>query len=264
MLSEIKVTEKTVSLWVYSGWNTGSYIKLIGSTFPVVPIGTIVEKLSIKVPEGLHSLAFFCRAEGPHQMGSGKTAYLDSKPHLSASLLLSWKDDGKLFVKDDKNMSAGELAKFNSFVRSDVDIFVVNTEKKIAYVSDLLCHKIVDPAWTYKSVSMEALLEYITKKLTMEQLDERATSEQRAIDGLRDLRDVVDKMSREMSLSVKENDFLKKQRSTAITDYNEIIITLMKSERLYKFLKRLPSKFRPKAFDGFVKAIDLLKKSATT
>lgn len=257
MYSEIKVAEKTAAVHVYSGWGSGPHIKLIGSTFPIVPAGTIVDKLSVKVPDGLQGVAFFCKVEEPRRMGGGKTAYLDHTPRLSASVLLSWEEgNDKLIVKADKDMSASELAKFNSFVRSDADVLVVDSERKIAYVSDLLPRKAVDPAWAYKSVSMEAILEYITKKLTMEQLDERATSEQRARDELRELRDQNRRLE-------ADNNFLKEHRATAVTAHNELIGTLMKAEGLYKFLKRLPVKFRPRAFDGFVEAMDSFNEPAT-
>jgi hypothetical protein len=173
-------------------------------------------------------------------------------------VLLSWEeDDGKLIVKADDNMSAAELAKFNSFVRSDSDILVVNTEHKIAYVSDLLPRKNVDPAWTYKSVSMDAILEYITKKLTMEELDERATSEQRMRDEMLELRG----QNRRLEI---DNDFLEERRSAAVTAHSKLIVALMKSEGLYKFIKRLPAKFRPRVFDGFVEAMNSFKGSVST
>jgi len=256
MYSEIKVAEKTAAVHVYSGWGSGPHIKLIGSTFPIVPAGTIVDKLSVKVPDGLQGITFFCKVEEPRRMGSGKTAYLDHTPQISASVLLSWEDDGKLIVKADEDMSASELGKFNSFVRSDADVLVVDSERKIAYISDLLPRKAVDSAWTYKSVPMEAILEYITKKLTMEQLDGRATSEQQARDELRELRD----QNHVLQNSVGH---LEERRATAVTAHNELIGTLMKSGGLYKFLKRLPAKFRPKAFDGFVEAMDSFNEPAT-
>ncbi len=268
MHAYISVEGRTASVNVQSGWGPGPHIKLIGATFPIVPTGTIVDKLSTKVPEGLHALAFCCRVKGPHCMGSGRMTYLDYNLKVSSSVLLAWEDEGKVLVKADDDMKAPELSRFNSFTRSDADILVIDAERKIAYVSDLLPRKAVDPAWTYKSVSMDAILEYITKKLTMEELDQRATSEQQARDELRELRgqnrvlqDSVDHLTAKANELETDNNFLEERRSTAVTAHNELIGALMKSERLYKFLKRLPVKFRPKAFDGFVEAMDSFNES---
>lgn len=189
MYSEIKVAQKTAVIHVHSGYGSGPYIKLIGSTFPIVPAGTVVDKLSVKVPDGLQGVAFFCKVEEPRRVGSGKTAYLDLTPRLSTSVLLIWEEDDKLIVKADKDMSESELARFNPFVRSYVDLLVVDLDRKIVYVLDLLPRKAVDPMWTYKSISMEAILDYITKRLTLEELDQRANFEQRACDELMQLRD---------------------------------------------------------------------------
>ena len=270
MRADISVEGRTAGVNVHSGWGPGPHVKMIGATFPVVPTGTIVDKLSTKVPEGLHALAFLCRVEGPHRMGSGKTTYLDHNPKISSSVLLAWEDDGKVIVKADDDMKAPELSKFNPFVRSDADILVVDAERKIAYVSDLLPRKAVDPSWTYKSVSMDSILEYITKKLTVEELDQRATSEQQARDELRELRgqnrvlqNSVEHLTAKANGFETDNKFLEERRATAVTAHNELIGTLMRSEGLYKFLKRLPAKFRPKAFVGFVEAMDSFNQSAT-
>lgn len=261
MHSYIQVANKIASVEVSSGFGVG-HIKLTGATFPIVPSGTIVDKLSIRLPEGLHALAFSCRVEGPHRMGSGKMAYLDNTPYISASVLLVWEEDDKLIVKADRNVSAAELAKFNPFTRSDADILVVDTEHKIVYISTPFCGS-VDPEWTYKSVSMKAILKYITKKLTMEQLDERATSEQEARDELRELRDqkcglqnLVDYLTVKVERLETENNLIEKQRAATNTILNGLTGALMKSKGLYKLLKRLPAMFRPKAFDGFVEAMD--------
>jgi hypothetical protein len=241
MHSEIKVADKTVAMILYSGWGPGPHIKLTGATFPVVPAGTIVEKLSFRVPDGLHGLAFFCKVDEPQRKGSGKTAYLDYTPQLSCSVLLSWEEDDKLIVKADKDMATAELARFNPFVRSEADVLVVDTNRKIAYVSNVLPRNAVDPMWMYKSVAMDTILEYITKRLTMQELDQRAASEQQARDELLELRDTVAHL-------VGETDRMTK--------------TLMKSERFYKWLERLPAKWRPKALTGFVEAMESLKRSA--
>lgn len=196
MYSQINVADKTATLKVYSGWGSGPHVKLIGSTYPIVPAGTVVDKLSMKVPDGLHAVAFFCRVDEPRRMGSGKTAYLDRTPCISSSVLLSWEEDGKLIIKADKDISATELAKFNPFVRSDTDILVTDTDHKVAYVSNTLPHSAVDPVWTYKFVSTDAILEYITKKLTLEELNDKATSEQQAYDELQELRDKAAELDR--------------------------------------------------------------------
>lgn len=269
MRAYINVADRTAGVNVHSGWGPGPHVKLIGATFPVVPTGTVVDKLALKVPEGLHALAFFCRVEGPHRMGSGKTTYLDHNPKISSSVLLAWEEDGKLLVKADDDMKAPELSKFNPFVRSDADVLVVDADRKIAYVSDLLPRKAVDPAWTYKSVSVEAILEYITKKLTMEELDQRATSEQQARDELKEAKgnlrvqaNTIDHLTAKVDGLERDNSFLEERRETAVTAHNELIGVLMKSEGLYKFLKRIPAEFRPKMFDGFLEAMDSFNEPA--
>lgn len=238
MYTQIQVADKTASVQVFSGWGSGPYIKLIGATFSVVPVGTIVDKLSIKVPEGLHALAFFCRVAGPHQIGSGKMAYLDHNTKVSSSVLLIWENDGKVFVKADDDMTAQELSRFNSFVRSDTDILVVDAERKIAYISDLLPRKAVDSTWTYKSVSMEAILEYITKKITMEQLDERATSEQWARDELQELQENLAWAEARLAECQKE---LARERAAAE------VAASVETETLRKNLRE----FRKEMFYGF-------------
>ena len=196
-------------------------------------------------------------------MGSGKTAYLDHTPQISASVLLSWEENSKPIVKADKDMSASELAQFNPFVRSDADVLVVDSERTIVYMSDLLPHKAADSAWTYKFVPMKAILEYITKKLTMEQLDERATSEQKARDELSELRGqncvLQGTCDRQKYQSALDN----KHYNNLALAYNELTRALTKSEGLHKLLECLPAKFRPKAFDGFVEAMGSFNRSAT-
>lgn len=261
MYSEIKVAEKTASIRVFSGEGPGPHITLLGATFPVVPAGTIVHKLSVKIPSGLHSLAFLCRVDEPQRKGSRGTAYQDHTPVLSTCLLLCWEDNSKLFVKSDREMTAAELAKFNSFVRSDANILVVDTDRKIAYVSNALPRNTIDSTWTYKVVATGAILEYITKKLTMEELDQRVISEQRARDELRELHGRFNRMYDELGRMHKDNESLDKQLAAAVMSRKELIVSLMESEELYKFLKRIPVGFRPKAFDGFVKVMDSIKQS---
>lgn len=194
MYSQINVEGKVATIHVCSGWGSSGYVKLVGSTFPIVPAGTIVDKLSANVPDGLHATAFYCRVDGPRRMGSGKTAYLDDTPLISNSVLLGWEEDDKSFIRADKDMSAAELARFNSFVRSDTDVLVVDTDRRIVYAPDSMRSNNLDPMWTYKSVSMNTILEYITKKLTLEELDQRATSEQRARDELREIKEELGRM----------------------------------------------------------------------
>lgn len=269
MQSIISVAEKVAFIHVYSGLGEGSHVKLIGATFSVVPIGTVVDKLSIKVPEGLHALAFFCEAKGPHWMGSRKATYLDLNLKLSSKVLLVWEDNGKIIVKADHEMKAPELSRFNPFVCSDTDISVVDADRKIAYVSDLLPRKAVDPAWTYKSVSTNVILEYITKRLTMGELDERATSEQRARDELQELqvenlglRDLVKRLEAKVGELKNEIYSIEGWNKKLDTIHERLTKTLMKSEGFYTFLKFLPVKLRPKAFEGFFEAMGSLDKFA--
>lgn len=258
MYAYINAEGSTVGLRVVSGWGEGQHVKLAGATFSVVPTGTFVERLSIEVPDGLHALAFFCRVEGPHRMGSGPTAYLEHNPKLSSKMLLAWRDDDKVILKADDDLTASELSKFNAFVRSGTDILVVDPERKTAYVSALLPRDAVDPSWTYKLVSMDAILEYITRKLTMEELDGRATSEQRNRDELQELRGRNRDLQHSVDVLQSSHNLLEEQCATAKTVHDTLIGMLKKSEGLYKFLKRVPTRFRPKLADGFVEAMDSL------
>ncbi|PCI28577.1 hypothetical protein COB55_03720 [Candidatus Wolfebacteria bacterium] len=201
MYSEIKVTDNKKLIVHVFGWtnNEGS-VWLRGSTFPFVPVGTIVKRLSMDVPEGdLHGMLFYCEVSGPRRMGSGKTAYLDNTTQISSNLLLCWREGDKLVVKCDEDMSASELDRFSSFTRTNTSILVTDAGNQTVYIS-------VEPAeyisgWTYKMVSMDSILKYITKKLTMEELDKQAVSEKKAQDRL---------------------EFLEKENSTLYSDCNKI------------------------------------------
>jgi hypothetical protein len=189
MHSSIKITGRTATIAVQSGWGFGPNVRLTGSTYPTIPVGMIVERLSVEVPSGLQAIAFFCNTTEPRRVGSGSSAYTDRTPILSASVLLSWEEDDKLIIKADQDMSASELARFNGFVRTSTDVFVTDVDHKIVYTSKVLEHDPADPTWIYKSVQMNSILEYVTKKLTMEELDQRAESEQQVLDEMQGLRE---------------------------------------------------------------------------
>jgi|GEM_PF-2134411 len=277
MYAYLKVEEKIAYVdLLSSGLGEGAKIILTGSTFPVVPVGTAINKFSFAVPEGVDAISLFCRHDGPHRVGSGKTARLDHKPRLSTLVLFSWMENGKAIVKSDTALSGSELAKFNPFVRSETDILVTDAEHRTAYVSDHLPRQNVDPAWTYKTVSMDAILEYITRKLTLEELGERATSEQKARDLLADTKAALAQsestsaayaaqISREQErfrqLQVNLSTVLEEKQD--IKDaYWELILALRKSEGLHHLLSRLPATLRPSAFDGFTEAMSKLPASS--
>lgn len=180
---EVLEEDKSVSLHVCSGWGAGPHVRLAGATFPVAPAGTIVDKLTFGIPPGLNAATFFCRVNEPRRKGSGRTAYLDTTPLTSSCVLLSWlQDDGKVIAKPDEKMSAKELMMFNPFIRSDVDVIVINAERKISYSSGI--PKVTDPGWTHKAVAMDHLLAYITKRITLEELEAFSVAEQKACDEL--------------------------------------------------------------------------------
>ena len=103
------------------------------------------------------------------------------------SILLSWEKDGKFFIKAMEDMSKAELSQFNPFVLSNTDILVVDSDRKITYITNTHGNG-NDPAWTYKLVSMETLLMYVTKAISLAKLDEHATAEQLVRDELLELR----------------------------------------------------------------------------
>ena len=183
MRCRVHIDNDTVSMGVFSGWSTTSDVKLVGSTFPVVPVGSTVDKLSFSVPKGLHAIAFYCRVDKPRRMGSGPTAYLDRTPLISSSVLLGWEEDGKYFFKADEEMSAAELARFNPFVRSNESIFLVERELRVAYVPEGTTIEHRDPEWVYKYVPMNEILSYITKRLTFREIYQRAESRERSRGG---------------------------------------------------------------------------------
>jgi hypothetical protein len=186
MLVHPKVENGVVYLECYSGWGPGNHVRLIGSTFPIVPCGTFVEKMCFAAQEGLHAMLFFSRVDGPHRMGSGKTAYLDSAPKLGSSMLLMWREGEKVVAKTD-GMSPTELSQFNPFVRSGTSIVVADANRKIVYVAGTDWGPL-DPEWAYKKVSGNAMCEYIAKRRSLEELDAATEEEIRSRNELEELR----------------------------------------------------------------------------
>jgi hypothetical protein len=221
------------------GVHDNSVVTLEGATFPSVPLGTNVEMLALRVPEGLHALALLEEQR-------------DRPEDTQINLLLSWQEGDKRFVKDDSEMSAREIARFNPFVRSTRDILVINPEQGIVYCSDLEGHKeSADPAWVHAFISAEEILLYITKRLTLNELDERVVSEIRVQDELKKLRDENSQLS-------DARDYYERLHSREVTDRINVTSELEGSIGLYRFLKRLPVWLRPSWFIGFFGAMDLL------
>ena len=179
------VANKRVNLNV-QGFFT-SETRFVGATFPVVPVGTVVEKLVFDTPDGLHTLVFFSQFDGNIERGSGKTQRLEHVSNAETHLGLFWDEGGKTVAKSASDMSAGELDRFNSFILSSADILVMNALGRIVYSWSPTKVNAIDPDWTYKSVSIDSMLAYITKRLTLEELDSLAESEQEARDELAEL-----------------------------------------------------------------------------
>jgi len=202
--------QKMVSMeMVGYGYKPSLSVKLIGSTV-VIPINIPLKRLSIEFPDGLNSIAFDCLEKGPFRCGSGNTAYLDTEDRFSLELLLAWWDNGKLLVKAVESMSGNELSKFNHFTKSGRSIMVFDTVGKIAY----FCGQppeARDSEWKYKSLSGNNILRYITKWLTMEQLNELVTDEQAKRDELEDLKSKITKLTARLLDLESENKKLKNE-----------------------------------------------------
>jgi hypothetical protein len=192
-------------------------------------------------------------------MGSGKTAYLDHEPKIGSMLCLAWEDNnGKVFIKPEGEMTASELFQFNPFILSDTYILVVNTESRITYTSVLPPCQTLDPSWTYKVVSVDAILGYITKRLMMGELDHRATFEQFAHDELEQTQDRLRFQTQKVAWLDEQMDCLQRRISELETTHANLTRLLLKSAGLYRLLRHLPAKLRPKAFDGFMEAMKSL------
>jgi len=120
---------------------------------------------------------------------------------------------------------------------------VVDSERKTTYISNYPVSS-ADPAWNYKLVPMEAILGYIVKKLTMEQLDERATSEWLARVELAEL-----KKENSRLLDVAANQF---EKSLKLLQRNDKLAEAVNSANcLWLLLGKLPAKIQPRWFKQF-------------
>ena len=247
-------------------------IKLFATTFSVIPSLMDIKRISIAFPLGLHVIVF-----------SYEPIHRDKVTFIKT--FLSWYDDsGKLFLKLVDDMSDDELGLFNKFETSDKEIFVCDQERKIAYVVSL--DQATDNAWTYKVVSIGTLLMYITKKLTMDDLDKLATTEQAKRDELYDLKcemvecatELVDlenenKKLKDKVLVVNENynslcgtvDLLRLHEDTLIglidgnkQSIDQFVLLRKESKWLYNFISGFPVWLRPRAVDGFIEVMDLI------
>ena len=221
-------------------------ISLAGTTFDFLPIGAPADKLRVVFPkEGLEGIALCFVDKGDLVLDIG--------------LLLSWwNDKGKLIVKDVKNMSLSELKLFNPFTLSKNNIWVTDKELKFVYSNKTNSGK-TDPEWTYLTVSTRTLLEYITKKIPLEELSRQASSEQILKEELAEPR--KEKVSylevlanRAITLS-EELDEEKRKREEIETLCQVFKQTLLKSQSLFVLLKKVPARFLPRIFDGFMQAM---------
>jgi len=254
MYSQISIVERTASIWVYSGHGYGPHVTLLGATYPIVPFGTVVDKFSVAVPSGLNAALFLCQVTEPRRMGSGRTAYLDSTPLISTSILLGWEDDGKVFVKCDKDMSVAEFNRFNPFVRSDATIVVLDREQRVAYFPDCFSQKTNDPDWTYKTVLVKDLLAYITKEITLEELDARATAQAEKRDQLEWMRSRLEDSECRLHAALSQYEYLSKKAG----DWqNKAAKLICHTALLYDWLKFIPQILRPKRIADFTAAYEL-------
>lgn len=199
-----KVESGVVNLQLYSGWGSGDHVRMLGSTFSVVPCGSHVSKMTFETHEGLHAMIFFSRVDEPQRMGSGKTAYLDHKPKLDSCVLLMWQDGTMTIVKEDSGMKPNELAMFNPFTRSGTNVTTVDANRKIAYVVSTERISPSDPTWTYKTVSGDAMCRYIAKYSTLAELDAAAEKEIAVRNELEELRETARRTDRERAQAVND------------------------------------------------------------
>jgi len=126
----------------------------------------------MSMPDGLQAIAFVST----------------TGPQIETCVLLCWDEGGKSIAKVSDDLSIGEMERFNPFILSSADILVVNALDKVVYVWSPETVRPTDPEWTYKCVSISPLLGHITKRMTLEELDAAAESEQKARDKLVELR----------------------------------------------------------------------------
>lgn len=156
--------------------------RLSGTTHPFAPIGTLVERLVTDIPDdgGVHGMVFFYKSTRPRPEGFGKTARLDNSTQMESSLILIWREHNKLIAKKFNDLvdrvSNAELERFNEFSKSETGLSVSDTAKKIVY-ADSPVDNPADPAWTYKTLPTNTILQYICKRIALEDLDERAKTQ---------------------------------------------------------------------------------------
>jgi hypothetical protein len=223
-------------------------VQLMGATFPVAPEGTTIEMFSARVPEDLHAIAL--SVESPDSQEGG---------HID--LVLIWHEEGKPKAMTDSNMSSEAVTQFNPFVRLSTDILIIDHEHRIAYCSDLTSHGPFDFGWMLKIVPMEAILGYITKRLTMDQLAEQTVFVRRPEDELRDLRrleEEIEELKEEIEAWKRAWESTEDLRSKEVEDRINVTVELEKSKWLYNILQRLPAWLRPKMLRGYYSAMDSL------
>ncbi len=263
MYSYITVADRVAAIRVNSGYGPGPHVRLIGSTFPIVPAGTVMDNFSVTMPDGLHAMAFMCRFEGERERGSGRNRRLEHIIHSSCAVLLAWVEGGKSFVMDAADMKAEQLAMFNSFVRSDENIFVTDTERKIAFVSGTLPRQL-DPEWTYKCVPALYILDYIAKKITLDELDARAISEVAARDELVELRQKFMQSAEDLerasilNLSAESRARQCERERANLEEAHDAMreaFTRVRSHPVHNLLSKAPVSLQPKATREFVASL---------
>ncbi len=213
MYSNIKVNQGIITM--YFGINNDAI--LAGSTLKTCPVATVVKQLSIPVPvdDGLHAIAVF------------------EYNQEDSCLILGWKENNKTVLKSDVDLSITELSKFNPFLRSKVDILVSNTDLKIVYLFNPSRLKNTDPTWTYRPVSMNLILQYITKRITMEELDKQATPKQEKRDELSELHGQIGLLRQELEGKRKIEETMDSM-CKVVKGLNETIADLLRAIKILK------------------------------
>ncbi|MDO8408430.1 MAG: hypothetical protein Q7S95_04395 [bacterium] len=240
MYAYTTVENRHAKMAIRTGLGHGQHVRLAGSTFPIVPNSTFVEGLSFDVPDGQHAIAFFSKVEGPREVGSGKTRRLDYAPVFGSCIVLCWSEDDKAIVKSSTDMSAAELSKFNGFTASATDIYVTSADHMTVYCCNPASFSTRDLKWNYKQVSVDAMLGYVTKRLTLEGLDAAAEGEQKARDELADLRGLNYRLGLDL---LKAEAREKNQRLRA----DGLVETL---DRFANWVERMQQGQRAKVFSG--------------
>lgn len=163
-----------------SGYGGRAELRFLGGTYPVDFKGMDGETFVPDIPPGLNAVAFYQEVLRSRELINlpADLWKLDAVCLREIGILLSyWRDDGKLIVKLSSEMRRAELNRFRPFHHTSGEIIVVENERRVAYTTRVIyqSERMPSPAgWTCREVTVTSILEYITKRKTLAQLEASA------------------------------------------------------------------------------------------